>query len=387
MFVIIHSIHIYLGKYNKKMSVNNNHKKLNVCIICGGRSGEHEVSLLSARSVYKALDKEKYNITLVGIGKNGHWHVGDLNELIHNGDDPKSIKLNTDCKECITTTKGDKAYLETLKSESEIAPLDVVLPVMHGTYGEDGCIQGFLELLNVAYVGCDVLGSAVGMDKDVMKRLLRDAGLPVGKFFSLREHELSPKKIDEIINELKFPIFVKPANLGSSVGISKCHNEEELKAGIKEATKYDMKLIFEEYIEGREIEVSVLGNHLPVASLPGEVILENEFYDYEAKYESGSSLEIPAKLDKDMITVIQELAIKTFEALNCTGMARVDFFLKEDGRLIISELNSIPGFTDTSMFPRLWEAEGIPFTDLLDKLINLALETRHRKDKLKRSYM
>lgn len=362
--------------------------KKHIVLLFGGKSGEHEVSLQSARSVYQALDQEKYNITLIGIDKQGIWHSGSMTELIQNGTNPKLIKLNNSTPE-VQVVNGAKgtAIVETNNS-GESGQIDVVFPIMHGTYGEDGCIQGLLELLDVAYVGPDVLGSAVGMDKDIMKRLLKEAGLPIARFHTLRKNQSWEKQLPSMIDDLKLPIFIKPANLGSSVGISKAHDETELRNGIEKAFAYDTKILLEETIHGREIECAVLGNDTPAASLPGEVIPTHEFYSYEAKYidENGAHFAIPAKLDEETVKKIQTAAIKTFTTLECSGMSRVDFFLLDNGNLYINEINTIPGFTSISMYPKLWEVSGISYEKLLDRLIELALEKKEERTKLKRDF-
>jgi len=321
--------------------------KLNIGLIFGGKSGEHEVSLESAKSVYETLNKKKYRVSLIFIDKSGKW-----------------------------------------STEKDLEKIDVFFPVIHGTYGEDGCIQGFLELLNAAYVGSGVIGSAIGMDKDVQKRLLRDAGILTAKFISVEKIQLNKRLTKTIIQKLKFPLFVKPANLGSSVGVSKVDADDDLHKAIEEAFRYDNKILIEEGIAGREIECSVLGNDKPVASLPGEVLPKHEFYSYEAKYidENGAVLKIPAKLSKNKIEEIRKLAVKVFRILECSGMARVDFFLEKSGKVIVNEINTIPGFTKISMYPKLWEISGIPYRSLLDKLISLALENKRKKDRLQRDF-
>ena len=261
--------------------------------------------------------------------------------------------------------------------------IDVVFPVLHGPFGEDGTVQGLLRLADVPFVGAGVLGSAVGMDKDVMKRLLRDAGIPVGKFITLRAGDKLSFK--DAKKKLGSPLFVKPANLGSSVGVSKVRTETEFKKAVKEAFQFDTKVIVEEFIEGREIECSVLGNDDPIASVPGEIILHDDFYSYDAKYidENGASLEIPAKLDAKTRKLVQETAVRTFKALECEGMGRVDSFVTKDGRVVVNEINTIPGFTSISMYPKLWEASGISYSKLVDKLIQLAIERFEKQRKLK----
>ncbi|MFZ3011805.1 MAG: D-alanine--D-alanine ligase family protein [Minisyncoccia bacterium] len=314
--------------------------KLKIGVLFGGKSAEHEVSLQSAKNIISALDKTKYQITQIKIDKDGKFDFGKIKNF------------------------------------------EVIFPVMHGPFGEDGSMQGLLKLAGVPFVGPSVLGSAVGMDKDVMKRLLRDAGIPIGKFVTLKQGD----NIDfiKIKKELGLPMFIKPANMGSSVGINKARNEKEFKQGTGDAFKYDSKIIIEEFIEGREIECALLGNDMPMASVPGEIIANQDFYSYDAKYrDTGSKSVIPAQIDKKTTKKIQELAIKTFQALNCEGVSRVDFFLKKNGAVLVNEINTIPGFTDISMYPKLWEASGISVSKLLDRLIELAMERFEREQKLK----
>ncbi|MDO8488026.1 MAG: D-alanine--D-alanine ligase family protein [bacterium] len=341
--------------------------KVRVGLVFGGKSGEHEVSVRSAASIYRALDKQKYDVRLVGVDKAGQWHQVNQKWL------PEGAQMKS-------LPSGDK----TLVPQDEA--VDVFFPIIHGTYGEDGSLQGLFELLNVAYVGAGVLGSAVGMDKDVMKRLLAQAGIPISRFVVLRDTDLSHVKKD--IAVLGWPVFVKPVNMGSSVGISKVSNWKDLDSAVREAFQFDTKIIIEETIKGREIECSVLGNDQPQASLPGEVVAKGEFYDYQAKYidENGAQLIVPAKLTRRQITQIQQLAIKAFQALECEGMARVDMFLQPNGRIVINEINTLPGFTSISMYPKLWEVSGLKYSKLLDKLISLALARQKKKDRLKRSY-
>lgn len=354
-------------------------KKINIGLIFGGKSGEHEVSIFSAQSIFSALDRKKYTVKLIGIDKNGLWHLQE-------GDSkPQEIKNNQE--RVVAIAEGNRNYLIARKGGKNLAQIDVFFPIIHGTNGEDGTLQGLLELLDAAYVGAGVLGSAVGMDKEVMKRLLREAGIPVADWTIWKSNK-DNKKIEEFAKKKGFPLFVKPANMGSSVGISKAHNKKELKKSIEDASLYDSKVIVEEFISGREIECSVLGNDEPLASVPGEVKPTHEFYDYEAKYidEKGANLEIPAKLNGKEIKQIREIAVKTFQALECFGMGRVDMFLRPDGKILVNEINTLPGFTKNSMYPKLWEASGMPFPKLLDKLISLAVERKGRKDKLRHSY-
>ncbi|MBI2589881.1 D-alanine--D-alanine ligase [Candidatus Berkelbacteria bacterium] len=361
-------------------------KKIKVGIIFGGKSAEHEVSLQSAKNVIEAIDQDKYEPVLIGVDKKGKWFLADSSKFLLNSGNPKLIKLNNETSQSVALvpqSDGKIANLDTHESEKSI---DVVFPILHGPFGEDGTMQGLLKLANIPFVGASVLGSAVGMDKDVMKRLLRDAGIPIGKFLTLREKEIPI--YDEVVKNLGLPFFVKPANMGSSVGISKVIEEKDFKTAIGEAFKYDRKILIEENIAGREIECSVLGNDDPIASIPGEVIPNHDFYSYEAKYldEYGAAFEIPAKLPDDIVKKVQELAVKTFKTLTCEGLGRIDFFLKKNGDVLIDEINTIPGFTSISMYPKLWEASGISYTELIDRLIQLAFERFEKEQKLKTFY-
>jgi D-alanine-D-alanine ligase len=360
-------------------------KKTRVAILFGGKSAEHEVSLQSAKSIIEAIDKDKYEIVLVGIDKQGRWLLNNQSSYLLNENNPKLISLNNSNNELAVLPGNEEKQMVSL-SQEQIGKVDVVFPVLHGTLGEDGAMQGLLKLMDVPFVGADVLGSAVGMDKDVMKRLLRDAGIPIGKFISLRKGEaLSFEKAKE---GLGLPMFVKPANQGSSVGVHKIHDESEFEKYIYDAFQYDTKILLEEFIEGREIECSVLGNDEPIASVPGEIIPHHEFYSYEAKYidENGAGLNIPAKLSESLTKEVQDLAVTTFRTLNCEGMARVDCFLTKDNKFYVNEINTIPGFTKISMYPKLWEASGIQYTELIDRLIQLAIERHKRLKKLKTSF-
>lgn len=358
--------------------------KLRVAILFGGRSAEHEVSLQSAKSIIDALDKDKYEVVLIGINKQGQWFLNESSHFLLNADNPKLIKLNGANKEVTLVPYQREMPLIALADTTSAKAIDVVFPVLHGPYGEDGTIQGLLKLANIPFVGPDVLGSAVGMDKDVTKRLLRDAGIPIGKFLTFTKSQEASVNFQDIVNDLGLPLFIKPANLGSSVGVHKVKTEDEFKLAIKDAWSYDNKIIIEEFIKGREIECSVLGNSDPIASLPGEVIPQHDFYSYEAKYidDKGATLKIPAELPPDTVKKVQKLAIETFKTLCCEGMSRVDFFLTDDDRLLVNEINTIPGFTNVSQYPKLWEASGIPYKELLDRLIQLALERGNRESKL-----
>jgi len=362
--------------------------KIRVGLIFGGRSGEHEVSLQSAKSIYEALDKDRYEPVLIGIDKNGVWHVGEASAFLLNADNPKLIALNRNSPSIVPAVVGQERSLVEVGTGRSLAKIDVVFPIIHGTYGEDGSLQGLLRMMNVPYVGADVLGSAIGMDKDVMKRLLRDAGIPVARWITLRASNRSSVSYESIVESLGLPLFVKPANLGSSVGVSKVYSIEELPSAVETAFRYDRKVLIEEFVEGREIECSVLGNDEPIASLPGEISPTHDFYSYEAKYidENGAILRIPADVDDSTTARIQAMAVKTFQVLECSGMARVDFFLKANGDLLVNEINTLPGFTKISMYPKLWEVSGIPYSELLDRLIQLAFERHAKENELERTY-
>jgi D-alanine-D-alanine ligase len=359
----------------------DNKKRLRVGILFGGRSGEHEVSLASAASVIRGLDPEKYEAVPIGITKEGHWLVGSAAQKML----PEVLKSG---QRVMMTADPTDAALIPLDRSGGGQRIDVVFPVMHGTYGEDGTIQGLLDLAGVPFVGAGVLGSAIGMDKDVSKRLLQVAKIPVVPWIAVprADWERNPKEIREAVEKkFKYPVFVKPASLGSSVGMTKVHSREELAPALNLASEFAMKILVEKCIVGREIEVSVLGNHDPKASIPGEIVPHREFYDYTAKYlEEGSRILIPAKLKPAQVKTIQKYAVEAFRALELTGMARVDFFLEmKGGRIYLNEVNTIPGFTSISMYPKMWEASGIPFRKLIDRLIELALEMHGEKARTK----
>jgi D-alanine-D-alanine ligase len=357
-------------------------KRLRVGVIFGGRSGEHEVSLASAASVIRALDPEKYEAVPIGIGKDGRWFIGTpaqkmLPDVLRQG---HRVMLSAD------PSVGALLPLEERAAGSQ--RVDVIFPVLHGTFGEDGTVQGLLDLAGLPYVGSGVIGSAVGMDKDMAKRLFLQAGLPVVDFLAVLRSEWESGRervLKAVAKKFRFPVFVKPATLGSSVGMTKVHKREELPAALDLAAEFAQKILVERNIRGREIEVSVLGNDAPAASIPGEIIPHREFYDYTAKYlEEGTRLEIPAKLSKAQVRKFQEYAVRAFRCLECRGMARVDFFLeKPSGRIHLNEINTIPGFTSISMYPKLWEASGIPYRELIDRLIQLALAENREKQRTK----
>lgn len=375
-------------------------KKLRVGVIFGGRSGEHEVSLISAKGIMNAMAKEKYEIIPIGITKEGRWLTsGDpmkvLQSTLAKGAGEQDER-NPERGEGTEAGKrelmpADRRELVPGTHEAGFPQVDVVFPVLHGPFGEDGTVQGLLELANIPYVGAGVLGSALGMDKIAMKAIFRSYGLPVVEHLALKrkDWERDPKAMMGLIErEVGYPCFIKPANLGSSVGVTKVHDRSELAPALNLAARYDRKMLAERAVNAREIEVSVLGNDDPIASVPGEIVPCREFYDYVAKYiDDRSKLIIPADLPPELTRRIQELAIAAFLAVDCAGMARVDFLLDKDtGELYIGELNTIPGFTPISMYPKLWEASGISYSELIDRLIELALERYADKSRSETSY-
>ncbi|MDP3940916.1 MAG: D-alanine--D-alanine ligase [bacterium] len=359
-------------------------RKLRIGILFGGQSAEHEVSLQSAKNVIEALDKEKYEPVLIGIDKAGRWHLQERSSFLLNANNPKLIALNTSSQNVSLTPWRSDKNLQAV-GEKDSASIDVVFPVLHGTYGEDGTVQGLLKLAHVPFVGASVIGSVLGMDKDVMKRLLVASGIPTADFLVYHISQKKGINYSNTVKKLGVPFFVKPANLGSSVGVTKVHSQGEFEKAVTDAFSYDTKILIEEYIEGRELECAVLGNEEPKASLAGEIVPTHEFYSYDAKYidENGAKLLIPAKLPEKTLKTLQELAVKAFQVLCCEGMARVDFFLSKNGKLFVNEINTIPGFTKISMYPKLWEASGIGYTELIDRLIQLAIERFEKERKLK----
>ena len=366
--------------YIRRMS-----KKLRVGILFGGRSAEHEVSLQSAKNIIDAIDTNKYEVVLIGIDKNGGWHLDEGSRFLLRTTESELPQLPASGENLALVPGKQEEQLVLLSGQQTPGSLDVVFPILHGPFGEDGTVQGLLKLANIPFVGAGVLGSAVGMDKDVMKRLLRDADIPIARFIVLNKYSATEVDFDDARDQLGLPLFIKPANLGSSVGINKVRDREEFDRAVRDAFKYDNKVLIEECIDGREIECSVLGNAQPVASVLGEILPRHEFYSYEAKYldENGAVLEIPAKVAPEISERIRQTAIKTFSTLCCEGMARVDFFLRNGEEIIVNEINTIPGFTRISMYPKLWEASGLPYGELIDKLIELAIERFEREKRLK----
>jgi len=358
-------------EYELKMKILRKKRKLRIGIIFGGKSTEHEVSLQSAKNIFQFINKEKYKVVLIFIDKKGRWY---LNES------PRNFS-SAEFK------KGKNIILNFTTGESP-SQVDAVFPVLHGPYGEDGTIQGLLKIADIPFVGTDVLGSAISMDKDVTKRLLSQAGIPTAKYLTFYRFSIKQISFKTVKKELGLPFFIKPANMGSSIGINKVKNEEQFAFFLEEAFHYDNKILIEEAIKGREIECAVLGNENPIASLPGEIIPQYEFYSYKAKYldDKGAILKIPAELSSKIVTQIQNLSVKVFKLLECKGMARVDFFLKNNQEIIVNELNTIPGFTKISMYPKLWEASGISYPKLIDRLIELALERFKKEKRIKTSF-
>lgn len=367
-------------------------KKLRVGIIFGGRSGEHEVSFCSASSIIKAIDKDKYTVVPIGITKEGRWISPQDSELaLQSGRiEGKNtvILLNDSFSKSLVCIDNN----QRLDKSSALEKLDVIFPVLHGPYGEDGTVQGLLELANIPYVGAGVAASAISMDKDLMKTIFQQKGLPILRWLTIKRKDWHKDK-EEILSliqkSFEYPLFVKPTNLGSSVGITKVHKKEELKEAIDLASSYDRKILIEEGLEEvREIECSVLGNDEPQTSVVGEVKPAGEFYDYDSKYiDEKTQLIVPADLPDGVSQEVQEIALKAFKAVDAAGMARVDFFVsKKENKIYLSEINTIPGFTSASMYPRLWEASGVSYPDLIDQLIQLALERYRDKNQNKISY-
>ncbi len=364
-------------------------KKLRIGVIFGGRSGEHEVSIRSAHSVIEAMDTSKYEVVPIAITKTGNWLAPALSaKLLPKGTQQRLSARELGSSKADVSIIGDPSRrgLARLESGARAEPVDVIFPVLHGTFGEDGTIQGLFEMAALPFVGCGTLASACGMDKVTMKALFREAGLPICKHTWLlrSEFEDEPEKVlRRLVKEIGFPAFVKPANLGSSVGVSKASDKKSLTRAIKLAARYDRKIMVEETVEGREIECAVIGNDDPKASLPGEYVVHEEsarFLDYTEKYSSTGRVEfvVPARVSKPVMKRIQKMAVEAYQAIDASGLSRVDFFLKPEGQLLVNEINTLPGLTDVSGFPKMWEASGLPFPQIIDQLIELAIE-RHRE--------
>lgn len=360
-------------------------RKVTVGIVFGGKSAEHEVSLQSAKNIVDAIDRDRYDVVLLGIDKDGKWHISDPDTYLINEDDPKLIQFNKTNQRVAVIPGEVEQQLINMSTNEALKQIDVVFPIVHGTLGEDGSIQGMLRILNLPFVGSDLLGSAVSMDKDIAKRLLSEAGVQVAKGKAFKKHQVKDISFEQLKREFGLPLFIKPANQGSSVGVSRVENETEFNEGINQAFLYDHKVLIEEAIVGREIECAVLGNEQPIASLPGEILPQTSFYSYQSKYidETGAILASPADLSIEETSTVKEKALAVFKVLECEGMARVDFFMKTDGSLVVNEVNTIPGFTKISMYPRLWGISGIAYADLIDRLIALAFERHERNQQLR----
>lgn len=359
--------------------------KLRVGIIFGGRSAEHEVSLQSARNIVDALDRSRFEPVLIGIDKQGHWHLNDTSNFLINQENPALIALNQSNRElAVVPGKASQQLVET-SSQELLGHVDVIFPIVHGTLGEDGCLQGLLRMADLPFVGSDVLGSAVCMDKDISKRLLRDAGLAVTPFLTLTRATLGRYGFAQAREKLGLPLFVKPANQGSSVGVSKVESEADYLAAVELALGFDHKVLVESAVRGREIECAVLGNDQPLASGCGEIVVSQGFYSYDSKYidEQAAQVVVPAAISPADSERIQALAIETFQVLGCSGLARVDVFLTDSGEVLINEINSLPGFTRISMYPKLWQAAGMSYSELVSRLIELALERHGERQTLK----
>lgn len=348
-----------------------------VAVICGGPSAEHEVSLQSARNIVNAIDRDRFTVSVIGVAQSGRWHALDADDFLDNPDDPQRIALKHDDDELAIVPGRQRAQLVDLHGDDQLADVDVVFPIIHGTFGEDGILQGLMRAADLACVGAGVTGSAVAMDKDIAKRLLRDAGLSVAPFACFNRATVAEADYAQLVTELGQPLFVKPANQGSSVGVSRVANADEFEAALELALGFDHKVLVESAMVGREIECAVLGNELPDTSTCGEVVIgDGGFYSYDTKYvaEDVAQVVIPAELDEATINAIREVARRSYIALECAGLARVDVFLTADEHVVVNEVNTLPGFTQISMYPKLWQASGLGYTDLITRLVDFALE-------------
>ncbi|KJV32407.1 D-alanine--D-alanine ligase [Pantoea sp. SM3] len=360
--------------------------KQRVGIVFGGKSAEHEVSLQSAKNILEAIDKSKYEVVLLGIDKQGEWHLNDASGFLLNADNPALIALNRSGENVALVPGSASQQLITRQQAQPLSQLDVIFPIVHGTLGEDGSLQGLLRMANLPFVGSDVLGSAVSMDKDFTKRLLRDAGLNVAPWISVTQAQRARLDAQAVVDQFGLPLFIKPANQGSSVGVSKVDHIDDLAAALDLAFTFDRKVLIEQGIKGREIECAVLGNDEPEASPCGEVVVHDAFYSYDTKYISadGAQVVVPAAISEEASEAIRAVAIRAFQSLECFGMARVDVFLTESGEIVVNEVNTLPGFTNISMYPKLWQAAGLSYSDLITRLIELA-QQRHQQSSLLKS--
>ncbi|MBP6121342.1 MULTISPECIES: D-alanine--D-alanine ligase [Providencia] len=350
--------------------------KLRVGVIFGGKSTEHEVSLQSAKNIINGLDRNKYDVCLLGINKDGQWHEYNEADFLLHGNDPSRIALNTPKRSIAIVPGKTREQFISLEDARPLPQIDVIFPIVHGNLGEDGSLQGLLRMANLPFVGPGVLGSSACMDKDVTKRLLRDAGLNIAPFLTYTKIERESINYKSTVEELGLPLFIKPANQGSSVGISKVNNETEFYAALDFAFLFDIKILIESAVKGREIECAVLGNDQPLASPCGEIVLHDSFYAYHTKYidENGASVVAPAELDNDISDKIRKIALAAYQALNCSGMSRIDVFLTENNDVVINEINTLPGFTNISMYPKLWQQGGMTYQQLISRLIELGIE-------------
>ncbi len=358
--------------------------KIKIGVIYGGPSNEHKVSLRSAKSIVEALNDDKYEVIPIGITKDLRWIHNAKDHFLENTEDLNNLRINEQGEEVILLRKQGIKGLFSSRDLKLMVTLDVIFPIIHGNFGEDGILQGILEAVGIPYIGPDVLGSSLCMDKDAAKKMLTSQGIPVARGICLQQVEKSDITFEEIREELGLPLFIKPCHAGSSVGVSKVNCKESFFEGLERAFQFDKKILIEEALVGREIECAVLGNADPNASVLGEIITQ-DFYSFEAKYlnDSDAQLIIPALVDKETESKIQKAAIQTFKALCCEGIARVDFFLKKDNQFVVNEVNTLPGFTSISMYPKLWEASGLPLPDLLDRMVSLAIERSEEKQKLR----
>lgn len=362
--------------------------KLRVGIVFGGKSAEHEVSLQSAKNIVEAIDKTRFDVVLLGIDKQGQWHISDAQNYLFNAEDPARIALRPSDTTLAHIPGKEHQQMIDASSGKPLEAIDVIFPIVHGTLGEDGSLQGMLRMANLPFVGSDVLGSAACMDKDVTKRLLRDAGLSIAPFVTLTRRNRGSFTFEEIKTTLGLPLFVKPANQGSSVGVSKVNDAAQYQQAVALAFEFDHKVVVEQGIQGREIECAVLGNDFPQASTCGEIVLNSEFYAYDTKYidDNGAKVVVPAAISAEVNDKIRQVAVDAYQTLGCCGMARVDVFLTAENDVVINEINTLPGFTNISMYPKLWQASGLDYTSLITRLIELALE-RHQADKALKTSM
>jgi len=350
--------------------------KLNIGILCGGKSSEHRISLISAQNVILSLDRVRFNPIIIGIDPKGQWYFYPDDLLLDNADSPSEISLIPSAHKVLLSQNAEERALYSMTDFKILATIDVIFPVIHGTYGEDGSIQGLAKIAGIACVGCGILGAAVGMDKDVMKKILRDADIPVAPSITVRNHTKNDHPYEEVSLEMGETLYIKPANLGSSIGVSRINNKDEYIKAIELGLSYDDKVLVEQKITGRELECAVIGNDIPEASTIGEIIPQSDFYTFENKYinSDGALLSIPADLPAEIIDQAKSLACRVYEVLDCKGMTRVDMFYSDDHKLLINEVNTIPGFTKISMYPKLWEHGGVSQKELISRLIDLAIE-------------